>query len=75
MATSMEASSDAAPLRVVASNATPEEIAALVAVLASLQTPTTPVYPEPPGWSDSTRSQRRALPHGSGGWRSSSLPR
>jgi hypothetical protein len=62
-------------LRIVNTDATPEESAALVAVLASLQTPTVPVCTSPPGWSASTRMQRRTPPHGPGGWRSSSLCR
>jgi acyl-CoA carboxylase epsilon subunit len=63
-------------LRVVSPNATPEEIAALVAVLASLNTGvTTPPERRKPEWQAHHRKVRAALPHGPGGWRSSGLPR
>ena len=72
-------SSEATPaplLRVISPNATPEEIAALVAVFAALgggepapERRTTPEWQSPP------RTVRRTLPHGPGGWRSSGLPR
>jgi hypothetical protein len=62
-------------LRVVNSDATPEEIAAVVVAIASLQTPITPVRTPLPGWSDSTRQLRRTMPHGPDGWRTSALPR
>lgn len=74
-----EASSRAEPassmLRVVDSNATPEEIAALVAVLASLGDGAPPPTPPRPQWQAHHRKVRLTLPHGSGGWRSSALPR
>ena len=61
-------------LQVVRGDATPEEVAALVAVLASLG----PAEAEPerrtPEWSAHHRKVRRTLPHGPGGWRSSGLP-
>ncbi|WP_426247714.1 acyl-CoA carboxylase epsilon subunit [Nocardioides sp. LHG3406-4] len=65
-------------------DATPQEIAALVAVLVAvlsafqtraLQTPATPTRPLPSGWSDPTRTTRRPLPPGPGAWRASALPR
>ena len=61
-------------LRVVNPDATPEEIAALVAVLSSLggQAPAPARVSE---WSRPARRHRAALAHGPGGWRSSSLPR
>ena len=62
-------------LRVVSPNATPEEIAALVAVLASLNTGATPPERRKPEWQAHHRKVRAALPHGPGGWRSSGLPR
>jgi hypothetical protein len=73
-----EASSTPAPpmLRIVNADATPEEIAAVVAVFASLGggdggAPT----PRPrPQWGAPHRHVRRQLHHGAGGWRSSSLP-
>jgi hypothetical protein len=62
-------------LRIVNGDATPEEVAAVVAVLTALQ----PAAPRParrtPEWGAPHRGVRRALPHGPAGWRSSSLPR
>ena len=62
-------------LRVVKGDATPEEVAALVAVVAALgrggeERPQRRV----PEWSAHHRKVRRTLPHGPGGWRSSGLP-
>ena len=69
-----EASS--APFRhVVQGNATAEEVAALVAVFASLQTPTTPTRARPSRWSDPTRTLRRSIPHGVRAWHASTRPR
>jgi Acyl-CoA carboxylase epsilon subunit len=65
-------------LRVVRGNATPEEIAALVAVL--LAGPRAgAVSPAPPrlvrsGWSDRSRQLRRPFHPGPGAWRRSALP-
>ena len=61
-------------LRVVSPNATPEEIAALVAVLASLGGEEAPP-PRRPEWNNPARLVRTTLPHGPGAWRSSALPR
>jgi hypothetical protein len=63
-------------LRVVRGDATPEELAAVVAVVAALgnggdEPPRRPT----PEWSAHHRKMRRSLPHGPGGWRSSGLPR
>jgi hypothetical protein len=56
-------------LRVVNPDATPEEVAAVVAVLSA---------PEPPRrrslWAAPERQVRRTLPHGRGAWRASGLP-
>ena len=56
-------------LRVVRGDATPEEVAALVAVIASLagaaESPSKPVSE----WSEHHRKSRVSLPHGPGGWR------
>ena len=62
-------------LRVVSADATPEEIAALVAVFSSLggSAAATPV--QTPAWRAHHRKVRATLPHGPGGWRSSGLPR
>jgi hypothetical protein len=61
-------------LQVVKGDATPEEIAALVAVLASLGGEA-PAPRRTPQWSAPSRKLRTTLPHGPGGWRSSALPR
>jgi hypothetical protein len=62
-------------LRVVKGDATPEEIAALVAVLAAAggsgEAPRKPA----PAWSAHHRKVRVTMPHGPGGWRNSALPR
>jgi hypothetical protein len=62
-------------LRVVKGDATPEELAALVAVVASLESQGEPAPRRTAEWSAHHRKMRRSLPHGSGGWRSSGLPR
>ena len=54
-------------LKVVNDDATPEQVAAIVAVLSALtQTPTAPGTAHPLEWSAPTRRHRRPLP--SGGW-------
>ncbi len=62
-------------LRVVRGDATPEEIAALVAVVASLgggdSAPPRPASE----WAASHRRMRVSYPPGPGGWRSSGMPR
>jgi hypothetical protein len=62
-------------LRVIKGDATPEEIAALVAVVAALGSDGAPPARRTPEWSAHHRTVRRTLPHGPGGWRSSALPR
>ena len=62
-------------LRVVRGDATPEEVAALVAVLGSLGGAEEAPRRRTPEWSAHHRTVRRTLPHGPGGWRSSGLPR
>ena len=64
-------------LRVVRGDATPEEIAALVAVL--LARPAGTGAPGPArsvnnSWSDRSRLLRRSLSPGPGAWRRSALP-
>ena len=63
-------------LQVVHGDATPEEIAALVAVLASTSGGAAPAKPKPRStWADPRRRMRSTLPHGPGAWRASALPR
>jgi hypothetical protein len=62
-------------LRVIRGDATPEEVAAVVTVLASLQAPAAPPKRARPEWNAPHRLVRRPLSHGTGGWRSSGLPR
>ncbi|MDN3357062.1 acyl-CoA carboxylase subunit epsilon [Actinomadura sp. DC4] len=63
-------------LQVVHGDPTPEEIAALVAVLTARAHAA--AAPEPgrrrSAWSDTARRLRKPLPHGPGAWRTSSLP-
>ncbi|WP_067429311.1 acyl-CoA carboxylase subunit epsilon [Nocardioides jensenii] len=62
-------------LTVVGSDATPEEIAALVAVFSSLGAVEAPPQRRQSEWSANHRRMRASHPHGPGGWRSSGLPR
>jgi hypothetical protein len=62
-------------LRVVRGDATPEEVAALVAVIASMGT-AAPSEPKPPStWAHPARGVRSVHRHGPGAWRASGLPR
>jgi Acyl-CoA carboxylase epsilon subunit len=63
-------------LQVVRGDPTPEEIAALVAVLtARARAATRPApHAQRSAWSDPSRRARRPLPHGPGAWRTSALP-
>lgn len=71
-----EAPEPAAPLlRVVNADATPEEIAALVAVFAALGADTAPAPRPTPEWEAYHRKLRPTHPHGAGGWQASALPR
>lgn len=78
-----EQTPDAAPeqqptrplLRVVSPSATPEEVAALVAVLSSMGSGEPPARRPRPEWNAPHRLVRQTLPHGPGGWRASALPR
>ena len=62
-------------LRIVKGDATPEEVAALVAVIASMSGAEAPEPKPRSSWADPARRMRTALPHGPGAWRSSGLPR
>ncbi len=71
-----EESGDAAPiLRVVSGDPTPEELAALVAVVASLGSAPTAPPRRTPAWQAHHRKVRATYPRGPGGWRASGLPR
>ena len=62
-------------LRVVKGDATPEEVAALVAVIAALGSGPAEEKPKPRStWADPARRMRTTLSHGPGAWRSSGLP-
>jgi len=80
MAESTEPAEAAAPqqplLKVVNANATPEEIAALVAVFSAIGSgEEAPARRPVPQWSANARKARVSHPHGLGGWKASSLPR
>jgi Acyl-CoA carboxylase epsilon subunit len=62
-------------LRIVTPDATPEEIAALVAVFAALGSGEEAPARQTPEWSAHHRKVRATHSHGPGGWRSSGLPR
>ena len=64
-------------LRVVRGDPTPEEIAALVAVLTARARAVARPAPRErrSAWSDPSRRLRRPLAHGPGAWRTSALPR
>jgi hypothetical protein len=64
-----------AELKIVNQDATPEEIAAIVAVLSTLQAPGE--APDKPRslWAARQRRTRAALRPGPGAWRASALPR
>ncbi|GAA4693170.1 acyl-CoA carboxylase subunit epsilon [Nocardioides conyzicola] len=74
-ATTAETSPTPPALRIINADATPEEVAAIVAVFSALQSAPAPEPRRTPEWSAPHRTMRRTLPHGPGGWRSSSLPR
>jgi len=62
-------------LRVVRGDASPEEIAALVAVLLSRPgEDEVPPVPARSAWADRSRQLRRPLRPGPGAWRRSALP-
>lgn len=62
-------------LRIVAGDATEEELAALVAVVASLGAAEPPSTSATPAWQSHHRKVRVTMRHGAGGWRNSALPR
>jgi len=62
-------------LRVVKGDPTPEELAALVTVLASLGAQEATPPRRTAEWNAPRRVHRVTHPHGPGGWRASGLPR
>jgi hypothetical protein len=63
-------------LKVVNPDATPEEIAALVAVFSALGSTGGEARRKPrPSWSSPARGVRATHRHGPGAWRASGLPR
>ena len=62
-------------LRVIRGDATPEEVAAIVAVLAALPVAAVPAPRRRPEWSARHRGVRPPHAHGPGAWRSSGLSR
>ncbi len=62
-------------LRVVKGDPTPEELAALVAVLGSMGGGEAPAPRRTPAWSAPRHRHREPHHHGTGGWRASTLPR
>jgi hypothetical protein len=61
-------------LRIVKGDPSPEELAALVGVLASLGGPASPPPRRTAYWNAPRRLHRVVHPHGPGGWRASGLP-
>ncbi|MEO6512720.1 MAG: acyl-CoA carboxylase subunit epsilon [Nocardioides sp.] len=68
-------SDDQPILRIAKGDATPEEIAALVAVIASMGGAAPAATKPRSSWADPARALRPVLRHGPGGWRASGLPR
>jgi hypothetical protein len=63
-------------LQVVRGDATPEEVAALVAVIASMSGAASPSKPKARStWAHPARGLRSVHRHGPGAWRASGLPR
>jgi len=63
-------------LRIVNADATPEEVAALVAVFSALGSGGGEAPRRPrPAWSNPARGVRRTHRHGPDAWRASGLPR
>lgn len=62
-------------LRILTPETTPEEVAAIVAVFASLGGGEAPAPRRRPQWNAPHRMVRPAVAHAPGGWRASALPR
>ncbi|WP_308188303.1 acyl-CoA carboxylase subunit epsilon [Nocardioides sp. R-C-SC26] len=56
-------------------DATPEEIATIVALFSAMGGGAPSAPPRRPQWNHPARLARQTLHHGVGGWRSSGLPR
>jgi hypothetical protein len=64
------------PLRLVRGDASPEEVAALLAVLSAASAGEPEPAPRPTSqWSSPARAMRRPLTPGAGAWRASAWPR
>ncbi|WP_219465639.1 acyl-CoA carboxylase subunit epsilon [Nonomuraea rhizosphaerae] len=63
-----------AHLRIVRGDATPEELAALVAVLATRRAAPEPPARRPQTWRNPARTMRKPLAPGKSAWRMSALP-
>ncbi|MFC6154430.1 acyl-CoA carboxylase subunit epsilon [Nocardioides yefusunii] len=78
-AASTEAVVDKAPaapvLQVVTPDATPQEIAALVAIFSAMGGAEAPKPKARSEWANPARAVRPSLSSGFGGWRASGLPR
>lgn len=61
-------------LRVIRGDASPEEVAAIVAVLATLQAEGSAAARRRPEWNHYRRGHRTSFRRGPGGWRASALP-
>ena len=72
---SNEARNERPVLTVITPDTTPEEIAALVAVLSAIGRTAEPVRRRRTEWNSPYRQVRPFYSHGPGGWRSSSLPK
>ncbi|QBR92010.1 acyl-CoA carboxylase subunit epsilon [Nocardioides euryhalodurans] len=62
-------------LKIVTPDTTPEEVAAIVAVLSSLGSDEPPAPRRTPEWNRPGRLTRVTHRHGAGAWRASGLPR
>jgi hypothetical protein len=62
-------------LRVIDAHATPEEVAAIVAVFAALGGGAPAPKPPRSAWAAPARAIGQPLGHGAGAWRASGLPR
>jgi len=62
-------------LSVITPSATPEEVAAVVAVLSAMGAPAPTPQKPVRRWAAYRRNLTPTFPHGPGGWRASGLPR